>query len=80
MADDEDGKQFEVTRKRIKEIEKRALEKIKKEKQASKRILKCNFCGKEKNSVKKLIQSDSGATICNECVQMCYEIIDKDVD
>jgi ATP-dependent Clp protease ATP-binding subunit ClpX len=34
----------------------------------------CSFCGKEKDSVKKLIVSDAVA-ICNECVDLCQELL-----
>lgn len=34
----------------------------------------CNFCGKAKDAVKKLIVSDSVA-ICNECVELCQHLL-----
>lgn len=34
----------------------------------------CNFCGKAKDAVKKLIVSDSVA-ICNECVELCQQLL-----
>lgn len=39
--------------------------------------LKCSFCGKSKNEVKKLI-AGQGASICNECMILCNEIIERD--
>ncbi len=37
-------------------------------------ILRCSFCGKDQNSVKKLIAGPS-VYICNECIELCTEII-----
>ena len=39
----------------------------------------CSFCGKEKDSVKKLIVSDQVA-ICNECVTLCQDLLNDKVD
>jgi hypothetical protein len=36
--------------------------------------LRCSFCGKDKDSVTKLI-AGPGVYICNECVDLCNEII-----
>jgi len=41
-------------------------------------ISKCSFCGKEPNQVKKII-AGSGVYICNECVQLCNEIMSEDM-
>lgn len=35
---------------------------------------KCNFCNKDKNTVKKLIVGDNVA-ICNECVDLCGDLL-----
>ncbi|MBQ3786558.1 MAG: ATP-dependent Clp protease ATP-binding subunit ClpX [Lachnospiraceae bacterium] len=37
--------------------------------------LKCSFCGKNSSQVRRLISSPSGAYICDECVELCAEII-----
>ena len=37
----------------------------------------CSFCGKKKEEVKKLIVSDSVA-ICNECVDLCEDLLKTD--
>ena len=37
----------------------------------------CNFCQKAKEDVEKLIVGDSAA-ICNECVELCINILDED--
>ena len=38
--------------------------------------IKCSFCGKNKEQVKKLIAGPS-VYICNECVHLCSEILDE---
>ena len=37
----------------------------------------CNFCGKHKDTVKKLIVGDH-VGICNECVDLCQELLSDD--
>ena len=37
-------------------------------------LLKCNFCGKTQKQVKKLI-AGPGVYICDECIELCNEII-----
>jgi ATP-dependent Clp protease ATP-binding subunit ClpX len=41
---------------------------------ASDKHLRCSFCGKSKDSVKKFISGPS-VYICNECVSLCNEIL-----
>jgi predicted SprT family Zn-dependent metalloprotease len=40
--------------------------------------LRCSFCGKSQNEVKKLIGSRAEVYICNECIDICKEIIADD--
>ncbi len=40
-------------------------------------ILRCSFCGKSQNEVKKLIAGPS-VYVCNECIDICNEIINDD--
>ena len=40
--------------------------------------LNCSFCGKAQNEVKKLIAGPS-VYICNECVDLCNDIIEEEV-
>ncbi|WP_052256180.1 ATP-dependent Clp protease ATP-binding subunit ClpX [Salinicoccus sp. YB14-2] len=40
--------------------------------------LTCSFCGKDQEQVKKLI-AGSGVYICNECIELCYEIIEEEL-
>lgn len=39
--------------------------------------LHCNFCGKSQKEVKKLI-AGPGCYICDECIELCNDIIDED--
>lgn len=41
--------------------------------------LKCSFCAKAQDQVKKLI-AGPGVYICDECIELCNEIIDEDVN
>ncbi len=45
----------------------------------SSRKLRCSFCGKTQDQVRKII-AGPGAYICNECVALCQEIVGEDVD
>ncbi|GAB3060546.1 ATP-dependent Clp protease ATP-binding subunit ClpX [Salinicoccus sesuvii] len=40
--------------------------------------LTCSFCGKDQEQVKKLI-AGSGVYICNECIELCHEIIEEEL-
>lgn len=40
-------------------------------------LLRCSFCGKSQNEVKKLIAGPN-VYICNECIDICLEIINDD--
>ena len=37
--------------------------------------LRCSFCGKTQVHVEKLIAGPGGVYICNECVQLCAQVI-----
>jgi len=37
----------------------------------------CSFCGKEKSKTKKLIAGPDGICICDECVELCKDMLDK---
>ena len=41
--------------------------------------LRCSFCGKPQNDVAKLIAGPEGVFICNECVEICMDIIDEEM-
>ncbi|MGT3667597.1 ATP-dependent Clp protease ATP-binding subunit ClpX [Staphylococcus aureus] len=40
--------------------------------------LKCSFCGKDQDQVKKLV-AGSGVYICNECIELCSEIVEEEL-
>ena len=37
----------------------------------------CSFCGKDKSKVKKLIAGPDGVFICDECVELCRDMLAK---
>ncbi|WP_426243874.1 ATP-dependent Clp protease ATP-binding subunit ClpX [Nocardioides sp. LHG3406-4] len=41
-------------------------------------LLKCNFCGKSQKQVKKLIAGPN-VYICDECIELCNEIIEEEL-
>jgi len=42
------------------------------------RVLRCSFCKADQNDVKKLIAGPKSVFICNECVEICNDIIADD--
>jgi ATP-dependent Clp protease ATP-binding subunit ClpX len=40
--------------------------------------IKCSFCGKSQGQVKKLV-AGPGVYICNECIDLCSEIVEEDI-
>ncbi|MEG0286176.1 MULTISPECIES: ATP-dependent Clp protease ATP-binding subunit ClpX [Vagococcus] len=40
--------------------------------------VRCSFCGKSQDEVKKLV-AGPGVYICNECIDLCKEIIDEEI-
>ena len=43
------------------------------------KLLFCSFCGKNQNEVKKLIAGPS-VYICNECIDLCNDIIKEEIE
>ncbi|HIC27041.1 MAG TPA: AAA family ATPase, partial [Gammaproteobacteria bacterium] len=43
------------------------------------KLLFCSFCGKNQNEVRKLIAGPS-VYICNECVDLCNDIIQEEIN
>ena len=39
----------------------------------------CSFCGKNQDQVKRLIAGPGAVYICDECVELCREIIDEEI-
>ncbi len=44
-----------------------------------KKQLKCSFCGKTQEQVRRLI-AGPGVYICDECIELCHEIIDEEFE
>ncbi len=42
--------------------------------------LKCSFCGKYQDQVKRLIAGPGGVYSCDECVELCSEIIEEELN
>ena len=40
--------------------------------------VRCSFCNKTQDQVRKLIAGPNGAYICDECVDICSEIIEEE--
>ncbi len=47
--------------------------------EGSSSLLRCSFCGKSQNEVKKLI-AGPGVYICDECIDLCTDIIEEEKD
>ena len=41
--------------------------------------IRCSFCNKTENQVKKLIAGPSGVYICDECIDVCVDILDDEL-
>ena len=42
--------------------------------------IRCSFCNKTEDQVRKLIAGPSGVYICDECVEICSEIIEEELE
>lgn len=40
----------------------------------------CSFCGKRENQVRKLLSGPNGIFICDECVELCAEIMSEEFE
>jgi ATP-dependent Clp protease ATP-binding subunit ClpX len=36
---------------------------------------RCSFCGKPQDQVKRLVAGPNGVYICDECIELCNQII-----
>ena len=43
-----------------------------------KKSLRCSFCGKREEEVRRMIQAP-GARICDECIQLCMSVLEEDM-
>ena len=42
--------------------------------------VRCSFCNKTQDQVRKLIAGPSGVYICDECVDICADIIEEEYE
>lgn len=42
--------------------------------------VRCSFCNKSEDQVRKLIAGPSGVYICDECIEICSEIIEEELE
>ena len=42
--------------------------------------VRCSFCNKTQNQVRKLIAGPNGAYICDECIEVCTEILEEEFE
>lgn len=42
--------------------------------------IRCSFCNKTQNQVRKLIAGPSGVYICDECVDICADILEEELE
>ena len=42
--------------------------------------IRCSFCGKTQDQVKKLIAGSNNVFICDECIDLCAEILEEEFD
>ena len=45
-----------------------------------KKIPRCSFCNKTQDQVRKLIAGPNGVYICDECVDICADIIEEEYE
>ena len=44
------------------------------------KIRRCSFCGRTEHQVDFLIPSPTGACICDQCIEVCADIIDEELN
>ena len=42
--------------------------------------IRCSFCGKTQEQVNRLISGPNGAFICDECIDICSDILDEELE
>lgn len=42
--------------------------------------IRCSFCGKPQNQVRKLISGPAGVYICDECIDICSDILEEELE
>ena len=46
----------------------------------SERKYYCSFCDKEHEQAKRLIAGPRNVYICNECIMLCYKILEEEAE
>ena len=46
---------------------------------ASEKTVRCSFCGKRQEQVKRMMSGPNNVYICNECVELCTSLIQEDM-
>ena len=41
--------------------------------------IRCSFCGKSQDQVRKLIAGAGNVFICDECIELCSEILEEEL-
>ena len=47
---------------------------------ANKDKICCSFCGKTSNQVRRLLSGPNGVYICDECIELCSEILEEELE
>ena len=47
---------------------------------ANKDKICCSFCGKTSDQVRRLVSGPNGVYICDECIELCSEILEEELD
>ena len=42
--------------------------------------VRCSFCNKSQDQVKKMIAGPAGVYICDECIEICSDILEEEFD
>ena len=42
--------------------------------------IRCSFCNKTQDMVRKMISGQDGAYICDECISLCTEILEEELE
>ena len=75
------GNQFDITQERIREIEKKALAKLRNQrgqKTSSTTPKRCSFCESTLEQTDKYVESKTGVFICRNCLDLCSKMLDED--
>lgn len=46
----------------------------------SESVASCSFCGKKANQVQRLIGGPKGVNICNDCIELCNQVLNEESD